>query len=394
MIVPLLWAAAALAPQAAQIDPTLAAYQKMVKPYQNAAGIHLECSSELLINPIALGLNLDEMDLPTANAHGLIPMGKIDSSLHFAKPNYGSLFDRAKLDIMGQQMEFQLEHIGDGEAIYLLDHLEKTFEGPMALNEVDSPLLEVPLLAAWFGRPGPSLDTLDRLPADPAHEGMTGFRIQDQDLVVQLWFDGKGLLKQASSSTMEGNAVLQITRMSFRQVELLTEVKEFKSFAKAIPEDFSKDSFEDAGEVDSFEDAFIPVGRSAPAASFTDMNGESLTLASLKGKTVLLNFWFYHSGGCREEMPHLQNLWSEVQEQRDDVVFLCVNVGDEKDVIQEWWKKDGFTLKAVQQTGSAVSDAFGVQAYPSNFIIDAEGKVAWRAVGYDEKAIRAQLGMK
>jgi AhpC/TSA family protein len=93
-------------------------------------------------------------------------------------------------------------------------------------------------------------------------------------------------------------------------------------------------------------------------------------------------------------MPHLQSLWSEVQKQRDDVVFLCVNIGDEKEVIEKWWKEDSFTLKAVQQTGSAVSDAFGVQAYPSNFIIDAEGKVAWRAVGYDEDAIRAQLGMK
>jgi hypothetical protein len=90
-------------------------------------------------------------------------------------------------------------------------------------------------------------------------------------------------------------------------------------------------------------------------------------------------------------MPHLQSLWSEVQEKRNDVVFLCVNIGDEKDVIQGWWKDAKFTLNAVRQEGSAVSDAFSVQYYPTNYLIGADGKVAYRAVGYDEAAIRKLL---
>ena len=92
-------------------------------------------------------------------------------------------------------------------------------------------------------------------------------------------------------------------------------------------------------------------------------------------------------------MPQLQSLWSEVNKERDDVVFLCVNIGDEKDVIQKWWGEDGFTLKAMRQDGSAVSNAFGVQYYPTNYLIGPDGKVAWRAVGYDEGAIRKYLGM-
>jgi len=90
-------------------------------------------------------------------------------------------------------------------------------------------------------------------------------------------------------------------------------------------------------------------------------------------------------------MPQLQTLWSEVQEKRDDVVFLCVNIGDEKDVIQGWWDEAKFTLNAVRQEGSVVSDAFGVQLYPTNYLIGADGKIAWRAVGYDEAAIRKYL---
>ncbi|TAH39555.1 MAG: TlpA family protein disulfide reductase [Planctomycetota bacterium] len=84
-------------------------------------------------------------------------------------------------------------------------------------------------------------------------------------------------------------------------------------------------------------------------------------------------------------MPHLQSLWSEVQQKwGDKVVFLCVNIGDDKKVIEEWWSQEKFTLRAVQQEGDAVSRAFGVQAYPTNYILGPDGKVLWRAVGFDE----------
>ena len=45
----------------------------------------------------------------------------------------------------------------------------------------------------------------------------------------------------------------------------------------------------------------------------------------------------------------------------------------------------------MRQEGSTVSDAFGVQYYPTNYMIGADGKIVWRAVGYDEAAIREYL---
>jgi len=90
-------------------------------------------------------------------------------------------------------------------------------------------------------------------------------------------------------------------------------------------------------------------------------------------------------------MPHLQDLWSEVSKTREDVVFLCVNIGDEKSVIEKWWSDDGFTLRAARQKGGEVSEAFGVKAYPTNYVLGPDGKVLFRGVGYDEPAIRAAL---
>ena len=91
-------------------------------------------------------------------------------------------------------------------------------------------------------------------------------------------------------------------------------------------------------------------------------------------------------------MPHLQGLWSEVSQQRKDVTFLAVNIGDDKDVIAKWWQEGKFTLRAVRQTGDEVSRAFGVQAYPTNYVVGPDGKVLYRGVGYDEESIKKALG--
>ena len=90
-------------------------------------------------------------------------------------------------------------------------------------------------------------------------------------------------------------------------------------------------------------------------------------------------------------MPHLQGLWSEVSNQRKDVSFVAVNIGDDKGTIAQWWQEGKFTLRAVRQEGDAVSRAFGVQAYPTNYVVGPDGKVLYRGVGYDEESIRKAL---
>lgn len=94
-------------------------------------------------------------------------------------------------------------------------------------------------------------------------------------------------------------------------------------------------------------------------------------------------------------MPHLQSLWSEAQQKwGDKVAFVCVNIGDDKPVIEDWWSEQKFTLRAVQQDGDAVSRAFGVQFYPTNYVIGPDGKVLYAMVGFQEPALRKALGMQ
>jgi len=91
-------------------------------------------------------------------------------------------------------------------------------------------------------------------------------------------------------------------------------------------------------------------------------------------------------------MPHLQELWSELQTDRgDEVLVLCVNVSDSKQVIADYWGENGFTLRAIQQDVAEISEAFGVLAYPTNYVLGPDGRVVYRGVGFDEAAIRGAL---
>lgn len=95
---------------------------------------------------------------------------------------------------------------------------------------------------------------------------------------------------------------------------------------------------------------------------------------------------------CHQEFPKLQKLWSELQQEHgDEVAVLCVNKGDSPEVIQNLWSRKGFTMGAVGQAGTSVSDAFGVLGYPTLYVIGPEGTIRYSSSGYDPVALRKAI---
>ncbi len=80
-----------------------------------------------------------------------------------------------------------------------------------------------------------------------------------------------------------------------------------------------------------------------------------------------------------------------MHEERDDVLFVCVNIGDSKEVITDYWKEGGFTMPVAVQEEDEVSKAFGVKAYPTNVLVGPDGKVLWQSVGWDESGLEHAL---
>ncbi|MBI4563423.1 MAG: TlpA family protein disulfide reductase [Planctomycetes bacterium] len=72
-------------------------------------------------------------------------------------------------------------------------------------------------------------------------------------------------------------------------------------------------------------------------------------------------------------------------------VVLAINYRDSAETIAKYFKEQGFSIRPLRQKRAEVNRAFGVSAYPTNVVIDREGKVAGRWVGFDEDAIRQAL---
>ncbi len=94
------------------------------------------------------------------------------------------------------------------------------------------------------------------------------------------------------------------------------------------------------------------------------------------------------------EHPLLQDLWSEIYaEMGEDVVCLCIDLGDTPETIMKYWEKNNFTMDPVMDEGTEASLAYGVLGYPTNYVIGPDGKVRYAAQGWDANGLRkAVLG--
>ena len=70
--------------------------------------------------------------------------------------------------------------------------------------------------------------------------------------------------------------------------------------------------------------------------------------------------------------------------------LIAINSGDSSDTIRSYVNENGWSFKiAMDQTG--IADKYKVEGYPTNYVLDSQGKVVWRGTGFDEDAIRAAL---
>ena len=121
--------------------------------------------------------------------------------------------------------------------------------------------------------------------------------------------------------------------------------------------------------------------RPLPEIRFEDGNGEALTLADLRGKTVLLNIWATWCVPCREEMPTLDALEAELGGPSFEVVPLSVDrAGPE--VVRKFYAEIGIEHLGLYIDAS-MRASFDLQApgLPTTLLIDSEGRELGRLVG-------------
>ena len=104
-----------------------------------------------------------------------------------------------------------------------------------------------------------------------------------------------------------------------------------------------------------------------------------ISLEDFRGKGVVLNFWATWCGPCREEMPLFEETWKKYQDK--DVVFIGVDVMDDKENASEFLEEIGITYPNLYDPSGEVSNKYKVIALPATFFIDKEGKIIAKNYG-------------
>ena len=119
----------------------------------------------------------------------------------------------------------------------------------------------------------------------------------------------------------------------------------------------------------------------------TDIEENKWKLKNLKGKVVVLNFWFLDCMPCRQEIPELNKLTEKFKDSVD-VIFLSIAPDDKNDLV-EFLKDHPFNYKIISD--KYMSNQYNIKTFPTNVIIDKQGQVQYHTTGYYGEAMFSQM---
>jgi peroxiredoxin len=151
-----------------------------------------------------------------------------------------------------------------------------------------------------------------------------------------------------------------------------------------------------AGDVSSPGDA--PTSQMAPQVTFTDMSGESVTMASLRGGVVVVYFWATYCIPCIEKLPRMQAIHEAYRNK--GVKIWALSLDGDADVVAGWLEKQDLTIP-VGLVDDEMREKFfpgkKIVSIPQTLLIDDKGHIAaWLGAEMTiqelEESIKALLG--
>lgn len=125
----------------------------------------------------------------------------------------------------------------------------------------------------------------------------------------------------------------------------------------------------------------VSEGAAAPDFTLKDLQGNALSLSSLRGKYVVLDFWGSWCGWCIKGIPEMKKYYDKY---KSDMEILGIDCRDTEEQWKEAVKEHDLPWLHVRNAGDPdISELYAIEGYPTKIVIDPEGKIAKVVVGED-----------
>lgn len=136
----------------------------------------------------------------------------------------------------------------------------------------------------------------------------------------------------------------------------------------------------------------LPDRPPAPEIDLVDLDGQRHTLAQHRGKVLIVNFWATWCPPCREEMPSMERAWQAVKD--EGILLLGINVGESEDQVWTFTSNYPVSFPLLLDQDSRTIEAWPVRGLPTTFVVDPQGRLAYRAIGgraWDDPVLLEQV---
>lgn len=122
------------------------------------------------------------------------------------------------------------------------------------------------------------------------------------------------------------------------------------------------------------------VGQAAPDFTLTALDGKSYALSELRGKVVIVNFWATWCPPCRAEMPSMEKLHRELED--EGLVMLAVNIEkDGRQTVPRFLATSPHSFPVLIDEREEVQKRYGVYKFPESFVIRKNGIIDDKVIG-------------
>ena len=126
--------------------------------------------------------------------------------------------------------------------------------------------------------------------------------------------------------------------------------------------------------------------QTAPDFTLTDLSGKPFTLSGTRGKVVILDFWATWCPPCRMEVPHFQSMYEEYKDKGLVIVGVALDRTGPS-AVMAFAREFDVTYPVVMGDDRTTALYGGIRSIPTTFIIDRQGRITDRFVGYRSREV-------